>query len=64
MTIVNEVWRMESINVTDVLQLWRPNTPSNDNILFNIWEVERLEGSNMLKQPIVFPVDDNWNLCW
>jgi GNAT superfamily N-acetyltransferase len=45
----------------EVLELSYSNS---DGINTPTWLVERHEVTDLLTKPIIFPVDDNWNICW
>jgi GNAT superfamily N-acetyltransferase len=59
--IVETAAIVESDLDKEVLELQQSTTTG---FSIKTWLVERYEGSNMLNHPIIFPVDDNWNLCW
>lgn len=45
----------------EVLELQQTSSAGTNTLT---WLVEREEGTDVLIQPIIFPVDDNWNICW
>ena len=59
--IVETAAIVESDLDKEVLELQQSTTTG---FSIKTWLVERYGGSNMLNHPIIFPVDDNWNLCW
>jgi len=59
--LVETASTIESNTETEVIELWQSSSMRSADMT---WQVERDTGTNMLKQPVVFPVDDNWRLCW
>ena len=59
--IVETASIIELASEEEVLELQQSTSRGSKTLT---WLVERNEGTDMLMKPVIFPVDEDWQLCW